>query len=432
MKSVGPEPREVSRDSVLHVSDHLPSLVSVLGIGADGWSGLGDSSREKILAADVVIGAPRQLALLPEVDGQERCSWPRPFSLDVIEKFPGRPVLLLASGDPLMSGVATTLLPLLGERLEVWPAVSSTALARARMRWPEEDVATVSVVGRRLEPVLRELAPGRRLLVLSSDEHTPSTLADLLVNAGYGDSRLTVLGDLGGDTESRIDDTARGIAVVVDPGFPRLNVVAIACAGPVLGTWVGGLRDDAYEHDGQLTKRDVRASALARLAPQPGQRLWDVGAGAGSVAVEWLRTHPTCRADAVERNPDRVDRIVRNAAHLGVPVLDVHLGEALEVLPLLGVPDAIFVGGGATVPGLLDLCLRRLACGGRLVVHGVTLETEGVLARQYGELGGELMRIAVETADTIGSFTGWAPARAVTQWSWTKPSLGSSTHHRDP
>ena len=432
MKSVGREPPDVRRDSVLHVSDHLPSLVSVLGIGADGWPGLGESAREKFLLADAVIGAPRQLALLPDVEGQERCSWPSPFSLGVIEQFAGRRLLVLASGDPLVSGVATTLLPLLGERLEVLPAVSSTALARARMLWPEEEVATVSVVGRRLEPVLRELAPGRRLLVLSSDEYTPSAVADLLLNAGYGDSGFTILGDLGGDMESRTDATARSVAVGLDPPFPRLNVIAIACAGPVLGSWVGGLRDDAYEHDGQLTKRDVRASALARLAPQPGQRLWDVGAGAGSVAVEWLRTHPSCRADAVERNPDRIGRIVRNAARLGVPVLDVHLGEALEVLPLLGVPDAIFVGGGATVPGLLDLCRRRLASGGRLVFHGVTLETEGVIARQYGELGGELMRIAVETADTIGSFTGWAPARAVTQWSWTKPSLDSSTHLRDP
>jgi len=197
--------------------------------------------------------------------------------------------------------------------------------------------------------------------------------------------------------------------------------VALELRGPVVGGWATGLPDDAFEHDGQLTKRDLRASALARLAPQPAQLLWDIGAGAGSVAIEWLRAHPTCAAVAVEADPDRLDRIGRNAAHLGVPRLERLGARAPEGLADLADPDAVFVGGGATAPGLLALCRDRLRSGGRLVVHGVTLETEALLAAAYAEHGGELTRLAVEHAAPIGSFTGWSPARTVTQWSWRKP-----------
>ncbi|MEO9325301.1 precorrin-6y C5,15-methyltransferase (decarboxylating) subunit CbiE [Nocardioides sp. C4-1] len=391
--------------------------VTVVGIGADGWAGLTEAARSVVLDAPVVVGSRRQLALLPDVEGQERRAWPSPFSLDPVDG--DRSTVVLASGDPFVSGVATSLLPRHGEVLDVVPAVSSIALARARMLWPAETVGVVSTVGRSLQPLVRELAPGRRLLVLTSGPGTPADLAALLVAHGYGASTLTVLGDLGAATESRIDATA----ATWDAGshdVPPLHVVAIVCDGPASGSWVAGLPDDAYEHDGQLTKRDLRAAALARLAPQPGQRLWDLGAGAGSVGIEWLRAHPTCHADAVERDPARADRIARNADALGVPRLDVHRGDALDVAARLPGPHAVFVGGGATAPGLLDLCRDRLRPGGRLVVHGVTLETEQVLAGAYAEHGGELTRHAVETAAPIGTFTGWTPARAVTQWSWTK------------
>jgi precorrin-6Y C5,15-methyltransferase (decarboxylating) len=227
---------------------------------------------------------------------------------------------------------------------------------------------------------------------------------------------MTVLGDLGSAEESRVDATATSWT---GPA-PALNVVALDLRGPVVGAWAGGLPDDVFEHDGQLTKRDLRASALARLAPQPGQLLWDVGAGAGSVGIEWMRAHPRCWTIAVETDADRAVRIGRNAARLGVPTLRVVHGRAPDALADLPSPDAVFVGGGATAPGLLAACIERLAPGGRLVVHGVTLETESLLAASYGERGGELTRLSVEHAAPIGSFSGWTPARAVTQWSWSK------------
>jgi precorrin-6Y C5,15-methyltransferase (decarboxylating) len=326
-------------------------------------------------------------------------------------------VVVLASGDPLVSGIGTTLIELLGlDAVTIVPAVSSVALARAELGWPAEACAVISVVGRDPSLVLRELAPGRRVLVLSADERTPGQVARLLAHAGYGASAMTVLGDLGSNHASRISATAETWQATA----PRLNIIALDLAGPRLGGWVAGLPDDAFEHDGQLTKRDLRASALARLAPAPGEHLWDVGAGAGSVGIEWMRAHPACTATAVEAVPERAARIARNAARLGVPGLRVVTGRAPEALAGLPAPDAIFVGGGATRDGVLDACLAALRPAGRLVVHGVTLQTERILADTYLRHGGELTRVAVETAASLGSFTGWTPARVVTQWALTR------------
>jgi precorrin-6Y C5,15-methyltransferase (decarboxylating) len=367
----------------------------------------------------VVLGGHRQLALLPDVRGQLRESWPSPLREGLgklLEKYAGRRVVVLASGDPLVSGIGSTLVGLLGvEAVEIEPAVSSVALARARMGWPAESVDVVSAVGRDPSAVLRSLAPGHRLLVLSSDESTPAQVARLLATSGYGASRMTVLGDLGAADESRVE----GIAATWTADVSRLNVVAVELDGPAVGSWSGGLRDDVFEHDGQLTKRDLRVSALARLVPVPGQLLWDVGAGAGSVGIEWMRAHPTCRSVAVEADPDRADRIGRNAERLGVPALEVVRGRAPGVLADLPAPDAVFVGGGATADGVLDTCLGAMRPGGRMVVHGVTLETEALLAERYATHGGELTRIHVERAAPIGSFTGWTPTRPVTQWALT-------------
>jgi precorrin-6B C5,15-methyltransferase / cobalt-precorrin-6B C5,C15-methyltransferase len=397
--------------------DTSPPRITVLGVGADGLTA---QDHERVAAAEVVLGGARHLAMLSDTCSAVRVPWPLPLREnlpELLEKYASRDVVVLASGDPLVSGIGTTLVDLLGaDAVRVEPALSSVTLARSRMGWSAEGSTVVTVVGRDLHAVLRELAPGWRVLVLSSDAGTPAALAALLVERGYGDSPMTVLGDLGSATESRVEATAGTWTAEA----PALNVVALDLRGPVVGSWVAGLPDDAFEHDGQLTKRDLRASALARLAPQPGQLLWDVGAGAGSVAIEWLRAHPTCRAVAVEADTTRADRIRRNAARLGVPSLEVVPGRAPDALDRAPDPDAVFVGGGATAPGLLERCLERLASGGRLVVHGVTLETEAVLAAAYAEHGGELIRLAVEQASPIGSFTGWTPARTVTQWSWSK------------
>ncbi|WP_433698614.1 precorrin-6y C5,15-methyltransferase (decarboxylating) subunit CbiE [Nocardiopsis sp. CA-288880] len=406
-----------------------PPRITVVGIGADGWPGVPERLRGPVLAADTVLGGRRHLAMLPRAPGQRRLAWPSPLREglpDLLASLEGRAVVALASGDPLVSGIGSTLIDLLGaDAVRVEPAVSSVALARARMGWPAEGSTVLSLVGRDPHLLMRDLAPGRRVLVLSSDAATPGTVAALLVGAGYGGSRMTVLGDLGAAAESRSGSTARDWLASPPEGVPRLHVLALELSGPAGRGLVAGLPDDAFEHDGQLTKRDLRASALARLAPSPGQHLWDVGAGAGSVGIEWMRAHPSCTATAVEADAGRAGRIGRNADRLGVPGLRVVAGRAPDALEGLAPPDAVFVGGGATRPGVLDACLEALGPGGRIVVHGVTLETERLLADAYRSHGGELTRIAVETAAPIGAFTGWSPARTVTQWSLA-PSPGSA------
>ncbi|MFJ2757190.1 precorrin-6y C5,15-methyltransferase (decarboxylating) subunit CbiE [Nocardioides sp. NPDC087217] len=401
-------------------------MIVVVGIGAGGWDEIPVRHQQLILESAVLLGGKRHLDLVPDVPGQRREPWPSPLREGLpalLESLPdGSPVVALASGDPLVSGIGTTLISLLGRKnVRIEPAVSSVALARARMGWPAESCAVVSVVGRDVSLVARELAPARRILALSSDGSTPASIANLLVTAGFGGSMMTVLGDLGAETESARTGTASTWA----GESPRLNVVAIECVGTTLLGWAAGLPDDVFENDGQLTKRDLRASALARLAPTPGAHLWDVGAGAGSVGIEWMRAHPSCTTTAVEASPERAARIARNATRLGVPGLTVVQGRAPDALRDLPAPDAIFIGGGATRTGVLDTCLAALRPGGRLVVHGVTLETEQLLATAYQQHGGELTRIAVETSAPIGTFTGWTPARTVTQWSFVVPADGS-------
>ncbi|CAL9328265.1 precorrin-6y C5,15-methyltransferase (decarboxylating) subunit CbiE [Nocardiopsis dassonvillei] len=429
----GAEPPSATRRAAAREDRTSPPTghrITVVGIGADGWSGLPERLRALVLAADTVLGGRRHLAMLPDRPRQRRRAWPSPLreglppllaSLDGASAdsaaADGPSTVALASGDPLVSGIATTLIDLLGaDAVRVEPAVSSVALARARMGWPAERCAVVGLVGRDPRLLLRQLAPGHRVLVLSSDGATPAAVAALLVGAGYGASRMTVLGDLGADSESRLETTADHWLASPPGTVPPLHVLALELLGPPGHGLVAGLPDDAFEHDGQLTKRDLRASALARLAPSPGQHLWDVGAGAGSVGIEWMRAHPSCTATAVEAHPERAARIGRNAGRLGVPGLDVVTGRAPDALAGLPAPDAVFVGGGATRPGVLDACLGALRPGGRIVVHGVTLETEHLLADAHRRHGGELTRIAVETTAPIGAFTGWTPARTVTQW----------------
>lgn len=397
--------------------------MTVVGIGADGWPGLAAAAKTLVEDADVVLGGERHLAMLPELPSQLREPWPsplRPGLSTVLDRHSGRAVVALASGDPLVSGIATTLIELLGrDAVEVVPSISSVALARARMLWSAESTEVVTLVGRDAHLVVRSLAPGLRMLVLSSDGTTPAEVAKLLTTAGYGASHMTVLADLGSENETRSDGIA---ATWGDAIAPDLNVIAIelASSGAAVLGFTAGLPDDTFDHDGQITKRDVRASALSRLAPLPHQLLWDVGAGAGSVAVEWMRAHPSCRAIAIEAREDRAERIAGNAQRLGVPGLQVVTGQAPDALDGLEAPDAIFIGGGASRPGLVDACWAALQPGGRLVVHGVTLQTESVLAARYAEHGGELTRIHIEHASPIGSFTGWAPSRVITQWTATK------------
>ncbi|HZG91851.1 MAG TPA: precorrin-6y C5,15-methyltransferase (decarboxylating) subunit CbiE [Pseudonocardia sp.] len=399
-------------------------VVTVVGIGADGWAGLSDPGRAAVRAAEVVLGGPRQLDLVAGHTEAEPVPWPSPMLPalpGLFDELRGRRVCALASGDPMWHGVGATLARVLGpDAVEVLPHPSSVSLACARLGWPVDAVEVVTVVGRPLARVRRVLAPGRRVLVLSAGADTPAELAALLAADGWGASELTVLDQLGGPDEQRTTGTAADWAH--PPGDP-LNVVAIRCAAGPDARRHGetpGLPDDAYDHDGQLTKREVRAVTLALLGPRPGERLWDVGAGSGSVAIEWLRAHPACTAVAVESDRARAARITANADALGVPALRVVTGRAPDALAGLTEPDAVFVGGGLTRRGVLDACWTALRPGGRLVANAVTLEAEAVLVAGLARHGGSLTRIAVERAEPLGTFTGWRPARAVTIWSVAK------------
>jgi precorrin-6Y C5,15-methyltransferase (decarboxylating) len=399
--------------------DHVSTgVVDVVGIGADGWAGLPNRTRELVTAAGVLVGSARQLDLMPDHPHQDRLPLPaplRPGLPGLLESLAGRPTVVLASGDPLVYGIAATLIDLVGaHRVRVHPTVSSVSLAAAELGWPSDSFDVVRIASS-LSPLRRVLTPGRRVLVLSADDRTPSAVASLLAGSGHGRSALTVLADLGTAAQSRHDSTAEQFAAA-PPAVSRLNVIACTVAGSVGWPTVGGLPDEAFEHDGQLTKRDARASALARLAPAPGQLLWDVGAGAGSVAIEWSRTDPRCRAVAIERDPTRAARITRNAVTLGATGVRVVTGAAPAALAGLPAPDAVFVGGGAG-PELLDTCWQALGPGGRLVVHAVTLETEALLVDRQARRGGELIRLSVERVEALGTFRGWVPARPIVQWS---------------
>jgi precorrin-6Y C5,15-methyltransferase (decarboxylating) len=278
----------------------------------------------------------------------------------------------------------------------------------------------VTLVGRPVELLVPHVTPGRRLLVLGSDGGTPAAVAALLTGLGYGASRLTALAQLGGPQERVFGGTAAAWPHADTDPLVVTAVEAVADPGTVVLPAVPGLPDAVFEDDGQLTTREVRAVTLSRLAPVPGQLLWDVGGGAGSIGIEWMRTHPTCRAVAVEARADRAERIRRNAVRLGVPGLEVVEGWAPEALTGLPAPDAVFVGGGATVPGVLENCWNALAPGGRLVVNAVTLESEAVLTQWHARVGGSLTRLLVAHAEPVGGFTGWKPAMPVTIWSVTR------------
>ncbi|WP_327342208.1 precorrin-6y C5,15-methyltransferase (decarboxylating) subunit CbiE [Streptomyces europaeiscabiei] len=403
-----------------------PYAVTVVGLGADGWRGVPDASRAALRDAEVLIGGPRQLDLLPPECAGERIAWPSPLRPAVpalLAAHAGRRIAVLASGDPMFYGIGRALAEEAGDRLRVLPHPSSVSYAAARLGWPLEDVEVVTLVGRpaaRLAAVLHE---GRRLLVLSADAGTPAEVAALLRDRGFGPSRMRVLEQLGGERErTSAETTADDWARTHPPGDP-LNIVAVECRRAPDTLRLGaapGLPDEAYEHDGQLTKRYVRAATLAALAPAPGELLWDVGGGSGSIAVEWMRTHHSCRAVTVERDPVRAERITRNADRLGVPGLRVVTGGAPGALAELPQPDAVFIGGGLTAPGLLDACLRALPPGGRLVANTVTLESEALLAAAHRRHGGELVRLAVAHTVPVGGFTGWRQAMPVTQWAVEK------------
>ena len=396
--------------------------LTVVGIGEDGFNGLGKQARRALLGASRIFGSSRQLALLPRCVVGERLLWPTPFSLAPVLAQRGEPVCVLASGDPMFFGVGASLArQVSASEMQVLSMPSSCALAAARLGWPLQDVLVVSVVARPLAALNAHLHSGARLLVLSNDGDSPAAIAAQLCERGFGPSRLRVFEHLGGTDERALAGTAQDWP---HTQVAALNLVAIECLAapdaPRLPR-VAGLPDSAFQHDGQLTKRDVRAITLARLAPLPGELLWDVGAGCGSIGIEWMRAHLACRALAIEADAGRQGFIEHNRDALGVPGLQLVRGKAPEALAGLEQPDAVFIGGGVTREGVLDLCWQRLRPGGRLVANAVTLQSELALAHFRERHGGELTRIHVAHAQPLGTFDTWRQALPITLLDVVKP-----------
>ncbi|HVI51185.1 MAG TPA: precorrin-6y C5,15-methyltransferase (decarboxylating) subunit CbiE [Candidatus Sulfotelmatobacter sp.] len=393
--------------------------LSIIGIGEDGLNGLSPAARTLIDQAEVLAGGERHLAMVPGTQA-EQLVWTSPFAanLERLEAMRGRKVCVLASGDPQWFGVGVTIARHIPTaEITVLAQPGAFSLAAARLGWGLQDCACLTIHGRPLDGLSLHLHPGARLLVLSENAASPAKLAALLTAKGWGRARITVLERLGGPLERIFSGTAEDWNV---PAGEDLNTVAVELAqGPVLSR-LAGLPDGAFIHDGQLTKREVRAVTLATLAPWPGALLWDVGAGCGSIAVEWARAGG--RSVAIEQIPARLDMIARNAAELGVPhALEIVAGKAPDALDGLDIPNAVFIGGGATVPGLLERCWDALAPGGRLAANAVTLEGEARLIAWQAANGGELSRVAVSRLGKTGRFQSWHPLMPVTHYCGIKP-----------
>jgi precorrin-6B C5,15-methyltransferase / cobalt-precorrin-6B C5,C15-methyltransferase len=397
--------------------------LGLVGVGEDGIDGLIPAAQRLIAQADFVVGGKRHLALAGSLKA-ETMTWPSPIenALDAIESRRGRAVCVLASGDPFFFGVGAMLMRRFrADEMISIPAPSAFALAASRLGWSQQDCALLTLHGRPLEAIIPHLQPGARILALSWDDATPAKLAALLTARGMGQSRLTICEAMGGPRERIRTAEAQGIAL---DNIAALNTIALeVVAGP--GARVvpraAGLPDEGFEHDGQITKREIRAISLSSLAPRRGELLWDVGSGSGSVAIEWMLADPANKAVAIEVRHDRAERIARNALSFGVPGLSVVAGEAPHVFADLPKPDAIFIGGGAGAPGMIDRALDALMPGGRLVVNAVTLETQAACVDWRARWGGELAQIAIAHAQPVGRYSGWRAAMPIVQWRLVKP-----------
>ncbi|GEC32230.1 precorrin-6y methyltransferase [Sinorhizobium fredii USDA 205] len=405
------------------VSAIVAPWLTVIGIGEDGVAGLGDEAKRLIAAAPVVFGGIRHIELAASLIRGEREAWQSPFekSVEAIISRRGSPVVVLASGDPFLYGVGATLARRIeASEMRTIPAPSAFSLAAARLGWALQEAATVSLHGRPLDLIRPHLQPGARVLALTSDGNGPNALAGLLSESGFGQSRLTVLEALGGERERVSRHVASSFTLEKVNALNVCAIEVVADAGSRVLPLASGRDDALFEHDGQITKREVRALTLSALAPRKGELLWDIGAGSGSIAIEWMLADPAMRAIAVEASPERAARIGRNAARFGVPGLSVVEGQAPDALSGLARPDVIFIGGGGSEAGVMEAAIAALPSGGRLVANAVTTKMEAVLLAHHAGLGGSLIRIDIARASPVGTMTGWRPAMPVTQWSWVK------------
>jgi precorrin-6Y C5,15-methyltransferase (decarboxylating) len=398
--------------------------LSIIGIGEDGVEGLSSVACQLIRSAELVVGGARHLELASELIRGRRLAWPSPIhdAFPEIEHHRGRTVVVLASGDPFHFGIGKQIAGFVpADEFVCLPQPSAFSLAAARMGWPLQDVAPVTLHGRALDGMMRHLHPGARILALSWDGATPRKLAELLATHRMGQSRVTVLEAMGGARERIRHATASSFDI---DDIQPLNTIAIEVVAEPDARIIPlapGLDDDFFEHDGQLTKREIRAVTLSSLAPLQGQLLWDIGLGAGSVAIEWLLQHASLRAIGIEARGDRAGRAARNAVALGVPELEIVQGAAPQALAGLARPDAVFIGGGMMDDGVFEAAWSALKPGARLVANAVSIETEARLTGCFQQYGGDLVRLQVARADRVGAMSGWRPAMPVTQWRVRKP-----------
>ncbi len=397
--------------------------LTIIGIGEDGRAGLSAAALAALDAAEFVVGGARHLGLAAPLSAQTM-TWPSPFSEGYAEvlRRRGQPTCILATGDPFHYGVGAELARLIpANEIISFPQPSAFNLAAARMGWSLPDCDCVSLHGRALERIIPYLQPGARIIALSWDGSTPGKLAELLTRRGFGASSVTVLEAMGGSREGVRSRIAVDFDIMeIDP----LNTVAIDVAAARDARVVPlapGLPDTWFENDGQLTKAEIRALTLSALAPQAGELLWDIGAGAGSVGIEWCLRHPRNRCIGIETLQERAERARHNAIELGAASMEVRLGRAPEALSDLPSPDAVFIGGGANEPGVFDAAWTSLKPGGRLVINAVTIETETLLGTLHACHGGSMRRFSLSRLDRVGSMHGWRAAMPVTQWLATKP-----------
>lgn len=402
------------------MTDRMPPWLHIVGIGEDGMAGLLPASRAIVEAAEVIVGGERHHQLSEAVRA-ERIAWPSPFDAltDLLAGLRGRRVVVLATGDPLWFSVGARIgrsLP--SSEIVYHPQLSAFQLAAARMGWSMADLETLTVHGRPVEQMIAFIQPDARLLILTTGAETPAQIARFLTERGFGQSRMTALANMGGAEEARFDGLAESWAHVVPP-FNTLAVDCVAAPEAALMPRVPGLADDLFQHDGTMTKREVRAATLAKLMPMRGALLWDIGTGCGSVAVEWMRGARYARAIGIEPRADRRAMAAANALALGVPRLELIEGRVPEALEGLDAPDAVFIGGGLS-EAVFDAAWSALRPLGRLVCNAVTLESEAVLLTLHKRYGGELVKLQVNRAEPVGELTGWRPLMPVTQWSLVK------------
>jgi precorrin-6B C5,15-methyltransferase / cobalt-precorrin-6B C5,C15-methyltransferase len=402
--------------------DTQPPWLSIVGIGEDGLDGLSAAARKLLADAELVAGGQRHLAAVASL-GKPTFAWETPFAASIPKLLAHRSkrVVALCSGDPFWHGAGSVLAEAVpAAETVVVPAPSTFAWAAARLRWRLEETVTLGLHARPVELLRPHLRTGARLIVLVRDGATPAQIAEYLTGFGFGPSRLTILEALGGPRERISVATAAGFALDDVKSPVALAIETVAEPGAIIIPRVAGLPDELFGHDGQLTKREIRAISLSTLAPRGGELLWDVGAGSGAIGIEWLLAHPANRAIGIEAREDRLGTARANAHSLGVPHYDLRLGAAPDALKDLPTPDAVFVGGGASREGVLDAVWQALPKGGRLVVNSVTLETEAILIARQAHHGGALLRLSVERAGPVGGLTGWRAAMPVVQWSVTK------------